>query len=306
MILAIDIGGTFIKFGLVDDNFRITNQSKVPTPASIDDFWVTLENIVSSYEDEISGIAIACPGEINSKRGFVFKGGLIPYLTAIPLGTGLAKTYQLPVKVINDADAAALAEARYGSLQEIGCGAALVLGTGVGLGLVSQGDLLTPLLVRQFLRGPNPQSNSQTALPFQWALFKHALISLVDNKGSAVGFVHEASQLLGLDQDDGPAVFSAIEKGQSEKLNSLFKGYCHEIALLVLNLQTFMNLERVVIGGGISRQSSLIHGIAKAYEAVFNENPELSFKPIAIQACHFHNDSNLLGAASYFMSENAL
>lgn len=59
MIVAIDIGGTFVKFGLVDDNFNITNQSKVSTPASIDDFWVTLENIVSSYEDEISGIAIA-------------------------------------------------------------------------------------------------------------------------------------------------------------------------------------------------------------------------------------------------------
>ena len=144
MILAIDIGGTFIKFGLVDNDFRISNQSKVPTPSSLDNFWITLESIISSFKNGISGIAIACPGEINSKRGFVFKGGLIPYLTAIPLGTRLLKTFQLPVKVINDADAAALAEARYGSLQDLDCGAALVLGTGVGLGIVSQGDLLTP------------------------------------------------------------------------------------------------------------------------------------------------------------------
>ncbi len=43
MILAIDIGGTFIKFGLVDDDFRISNQSKVPTPSTLDDFWMTLE-----------------------------------------------------------------------------------------------------------------------------------------------------------------------------------------------------------------------------------------------------------------------
>lgn len=136
MILAIDIGGTFIKFGLVDDDFKISNQSKVSTPTTLDGFWLTLEHIVSSHKDIISGIAIACPGEINSKRGFIFKGGLIPYLTAIPLGSRLTKTFQLPVKVINDADAAALAEARYGSLQDLDCGAALVLGTGVGLGLV--------------------------------------------------------------------------------------------------------------------------------------------------------------------------
>lgn len=306
MILAIDIGGTFIKFGLVDDDFRICNQSKEPTPTTIDDFWQTLESIVSSFENEISGIAIACPGEINSKRGFVFKGGLIPYLTAIPLGTRLSKIFQLPVKVINDADAAALAEARYGSLQDLDCGAALVLGTGVGLGIVSQGELLSPLSVAQYLRAPSPQSMSQTALPFQWTLFKHALFSLVDNKGSAVGFVHEASQILGLEQDDGLAVFSALDENHSEQLNRLFKDYCHEIAVLILNLQSFFKLDRVVIGGGISRQNSLIEGVVNAYEELFNERSELGFEPITIQACHFHNDSNLLGAASYFASENAL
>ena len=306
MILAIDIGGTFIKFGLVDDDFKISNQSKVPTPPTLDDFWLTLEHIVSSHKDIISGIAISCPGEINSKRGFIFKGGLIPYLTAIPLGSRLTKTFQLPVRVINDADAAALAEAGYGSLQDLDCGAALVLGTGVGLGLVSQKDLLSPLSVTQYLRSPSPQRMSQTSLPFQWELFMHGLVSLVDNKGSAVGFVHEASQLLGLNQDDGPAVFSAIEGNQSEELNLLFKDYCHEIALLVLNLQSFFRLEKVVIGGGISRQGTLIEGISDAYEELFKDKPELGFEPITIQACHFHNDSNLLGAASYFASENDL
>ena len=243
MILAIDIGGTFIKFGLVDNDFRISNQSKVPTPSSLDNFWITLESIISSFKNGISGIAIACPGEINSKRGFVFKGGLIPYLTAIPLGTRLSKTFQLPVKVINDADAAALAEARYGSLQDLDCGAALVLGTGVGLGIVSQGDLLTPLSVTRYLRSPSPQSKSQTTLPFQWTLFKQALISLVDNKGSAVGFVHEASQILGLEQDDSLVVFSALDENHSEQLKCLFKDYCHEIAVLILNLQSLFKLD---------------------------------------------------------------
>jgi len=306
VILAIDIGGTFIKFGLVDDDFKISNQSKVSTPPTLDDFWLTLEHIVSSHKDIISGIAIACPGEINSKRGFIFKGGLIPYLTAIPLGSRLTKTFQLPVKVINDADAAALAEARYGSLQDLDCGAALVLGTGVGLGLISQGDLLTPLSVTRYLRSPSTQSKSQTALPFQWELFMHGLVSLVDNKGSAVGFVHEASQLLGLEQDDSLVVFSALDENHSEQLKRLFKDYCHEIAVLILNLQSLFKLDGVVIGGGISSQNALIEGIVNAYEELFNEKPELGFEPITIQACHFHNDSNLLGTASYFASENDL
>lgn len=74
-----------------------------------------------------------------------------------------------------------LAEARYGSLQDLDCGAALVLGTGVGLGLVSQGALLTPLSVTQYLRAPSPQSLGQTVLPFQLGLFKmlYLVLSLI-------------------------------------------------------------------------------------------------------------------------------
>ena len=109
----------------------------------------------------------------------------------------MTKTFQLPVRVINDADAAALAEARYGSLQDLDCGAALVLGTGVGLGLVSQKDLLSPLSVTQYLRSPSPQRMSQTSLPFQWELFMHGLVSLVDNKGSAVGLFMKPVNYLG-------------------------------------------------------------------------------------------------------------
>ena len=71
-------------------------------------------------------------------------------------------------------------------------------------------------------------------------------------------------------------------------------------------MQSLFKLDRVVIGGGISRQGTLIEGICDAYEELFNEKPELGFEPITIQACHFHNDSNLLGAASYFTTENAL
>ena len=58
MILAIDIGGTFIKFGLVDNDFRISNQSKVPTPSSLDNFWITLESIISSFKNGISGLPL--------------------------------------------------------------------------------------------------------------------------------------------------------------------------------------------------------------------------------------------------------
>ena len=168
MILAIDIGGTFIKFGLVDDDFKTSPQSKVSTPTTLDDFWLTLEHIVSYHEDIISGISIACPGEINSKHGLIFKGGLIPYLTAIPLGSRLTKTFQLPVRVINDADAAALAEARYGSLKDLDCGASLGFRYGCWFRTcLTKGLDITTIVhpISASSKSPKHESNLSTLLP---------------------------------------------------------------------------------------------------------------------------------------------
>ena len=102
MLLAFDIGGTFIKYALVDEAYQVSDSSKVPTPATIEEFWEALERVICLFQNRITGIAISCPGEINSRLGFVFKGGLIPYLRNIPLAFRLNKTFQVPVTVLND------------------------------------------------------------------------------------------------------------------------------------------------------------------------------------------------------------
>ena len=104
MLLAFDIGGTFIKYALVDEAYQVSDSSKVPTPDTIEDFWEALERVICSFQNQITGIAISCPGEINSRLGFVFKGGLIPYLRNIPLASRLNKMFQVPVTVLNDGD----------------------------------------------------------------------------------------------------------------------------------------------------------------------------------------------------------
>ena len=123
MLLTIDIGGTFIKYGLMDQNDHLVHTDKIPTPPTIEEFWQGVEGIVDPVRDQIDGIAISCPGEIQRTLGFVFRGGLIPYLRNIPLASRLKQNFDLPVTVINDGDAAGLAEARLGNLQDCPCGA---------------------------------------------------------------------------------------------------------------------------------------------------------------------------------------
>ena len=302
MLLAFDIGGTFIKYALVDEAYQVSDSSKVPTPATIEEFWEALERVICLFQYRITGIAISCPGEINSRLGFVFKGGLIPYLRNIPLASRLNKAFQVPVTVLNDGDAAGLAEARIGNLQNCDCGATFVLGTGVGLALTSNGSLISTWNLKDYLRWPSIGEKQVTPGQklYQTEILKHGISSLVQNSGSAVNFVANANQLLELPEEDGVQVFEVLEAGHHEELQDLFASYCREIAILIYNLQSLVRLEKVTIGGGISSQPLLLGEINRQYKSLMEESGEQRFSLVEIQAARYHNLSNLLGAVCHF------
>ena len=302
MLLAFDIGGTFIKYALVDEAYQVSDSSKVPTPATIEEFWEALERVICLFQNRITGIAISCPGEINSRLGFVFKGGLIPYLRNIPLASRLNKTFQVPVTVLNDGDAAGLAEARIGNLQDCDCGATFVLGTGVGLALTSNGSLISTWNLKGYLRWPSLGEKQVTPeqKQYQTEILRHGISSLVQNLGSAVNFVANSSRLIELPEEDGVQVFEVLEAGYHEELQDLFASYCREIAILIYNLQSLVRLEKVTIGGGISSQSLLLEEINHQYKSLMEESGEQRFSLVEIQAARYHNSSNLLGAVCHF------
>ena len=302
MLLAFDIGGTFIKYALVDEAYQVSDSSKVPTPDTIEEFWEALERVICSFQNRMTGIAISCPGEINSRLGFVFKGGLIPYLRNIPLASRLNKAFQVPVTVLNDGDAAGLAEARIGNLQDCDCGATFVLGTGVGLALTSNGSLISTWNLKDYLRWPSLGEKQMTPeqKQYQTEILRHGISSLVQNLGSAVNFVANASRLLELPEEDGVQVFEVLEAGHHEELQDLFASYCREIAILIYNLQSLVRLEKVTIGGGISSQSLLLEEINHQYKSLMEESGEQRFSLVEIQAARYHNSSNLLGAVCHF------
>ena len=313
--LSIDIGGTFIKYALATEEGEFLEQNKRPTPASMEEFLTLLEELIAQYRNQISGIGLACPGSIQTKTGYVRSGGLIPYLKSVPLGAHLATYSGLPVTILNDADAAGLAEAKSGNLSQIHCGVALVLGTGVGLALVSDGNLLSfsqlqgqdlltrPLSHVQEKEDSRPMQVLGRVLDLHW----RGLKSLMANSGSAVQFIGRASQQLGLKEDDGLEVFERLLAGQDTDLAVLFEQYCREIAYLILNLRLLLKLDKLVIGGGISQQDLLIEQIRVAYQEVLEEEaaPEVFRHSPIIDSCRFHNEANLLGALYFHLQETA-
>ncbi|MBM7641986.1 ROK family protein [Streptococcus loxodontisalivarius] len=313
--LTIDIGGTFIKSALIDEQFKLEMLEKRPTPkTNLDDFQASLDDLVASVRDEIAGISISCPGQINDKTGFIHSGGLISYLKLYPLGQNLAQKHQIPVTVINDANAAGLAEGRLGNLLDVDYGAVLVLGTGVGLALISKGQLfslrnaeLIPLLQR-FQTRDKAQNNQEQAEQRQIGnqFFQASLQSLFENSGSAVNFINQASQVLNLEEADGRLVFEQLETGHNPDLNQLFQDYCRQIALHIINLKGLFDFDRILIGGGISQQELLIEEIKRQYDLLCQEQKLLRDKEeFKILSCHFHNQANLIGAFCHFQDMKA-
>jgi len=302
MLFTIDIGGTFIKYGLMDVDYHLVHTDKIPTPPTIEEFWQGLEGIVDPVREQIDGIAISCPGEIQKTLGFVFRGGLIPYLRNIPLASRLQQTFQVPVIVLNDGKAAGLAEARLGNLKDCPCGATLVLGTGVGLALLSNGDLLRGWQLTEYIRSIDKTERTPENRRFHRELFLQGISNLLENTGSAVQFVEKASHILNLEKADGLAVFKVLNQDDNEEVKSLFQSYCHDIAILIFNLQSLLRLEKVTIGGGISSQPLLIDEINHQYHDLLSQRGHGQFEALPIQAARFHNESNLIGASSFFYS----
>ena len=145
LYIGIDIGGTTVKGGVFDDG-RLIYENSVPTDAEeeladlIDGFVERLVSGASKVFSEIAGVGVGCPGVIDSENGtVVFAANL--RLKNYPLGKLLAEKLGIPVRLCNDANAAALGEAKAGAGKDYEDSITVTLGTGVGGGIVIGGKL---------------------------------------------------------------------------------------------------------------------------------------------------------------------
>lgn len=133
--LAIDIGGTFIKYAVITENCSILEKDKTPTKQdSLEIFIQSLTEICDRIKGqyEIEGIALSMPGIIDSKRGFMYTGGSLFCISNVNIVEILEKKTGIPVTVENDAKCAALAEIWQGSLKDCQNAIVVVCGTAVG------------------------------------------------------------------------------------------------------------------------------------------------------------------------------
>jgi len=143
--IGIDLGGTFVKAGLVDENGNIIKKSKIPTgierpyPEVVADMAQQARDLCRDAGvdfDNVQSIGIGCPGAITGETGVVCFSANLNGWVNVPIGEDLSALLGKRVKVSNDANVAALGEALYGAGKKYDDIIMLTLGTGVGGGIV--------------------------------------------------------------------------------------------------------------------------------------------------------------------------
>jgi predicted NBD/HSP70 family sugar kinase len=285
--LSIDIGGTNIKLALIDHSGEIQSKKQVRTPHEYGEFIAVLEREIELVKDDIRGIAFCCPGKVNTETGTISFGGALPFLDGVSFIDEFYPKFQVPISVVNDGKAAALSELWLGNLKGIENGLALVLGTGIGGGLILDGKLY---------QGKHFQAGELSFMMKQSD--KVSFDDMYGRTGSAVGFVKKVNQELGTeDLTDGAAAFEAINQ-KDPIVYPIFEVYAREIAYMICNIQSILDLEKIVIGGGISAQAIVTEEIRRQYRAIRAGLPFVAntLTEVEIDSCRFLNDANLLGA----------
>ncbi len=148
-VIGIDMGGTNTVFGIVDARGNVIASDSIKTAkhSNIDDYidelYTEINRIIvaADAEDKINGIGIGAPNA-NYYTGIIEDGVNLPWPTPIPLADLISKKFGIPCIITNDANAAAIGEMTYGAARGMKDFIMITLGTGVGSGIVINGQMV--------------------------------------------------------------------------------------------------------------------------------------------------------------------
>lgn len=236
--------------------------------------------------DQLKGVGFSAPGQVISETGVVHVGGAISFIDGLNFKHFIKENFVLPAVAINDGKAAAQAELWQGHLTDVKNGLVLLLGTGVGGGIVLNGQL-------------HQDSHFQAGeLSYMYASSSDMTAeNAMGRRGSAVISINKSRALLGLAPGDGEEAFQALEEGDNPEVTALFEQYCQDIVYIIHTLQIALDLDRVIFGGGISAQPLLLEGIQNKYNEIRDhvEWFKNSFEPIEIGLCKYGSEANWMG-----------
>ncbi len=285
-ILCFDIGGTFIKYGLCDENFNLLEKDKIPTLAENGGQSI-IERVIEIIEqyDGIDRIAVSTAGQVDSENGIVvYSTDNIPYYTGMRVKSLIENKTGIPTFVENDVNSAALGEAHFGAAKGVSDFICLTLGTGIGGAIFLNNKLYKGSassageLGHMIIHSGGKQCTCGGEGCYECYASASALIKAV-NKVSPVEL--NAFQIFEKENIEKPEIRSEIDK------------WIDEIIVGLVNIIYIFNPSMIVLGGGIMNEDYIIELIDRKIYTRLMDN----FKNVKIVRPKLGNDAGIIGAA---------
>lgn len=308
--IGVDLGGTNIATGVIDENYKIIGRGKVKTraPRPAEAIFDSIKEAVDmavvnagiSY-DEITSVGIGTPGSVNKDTGAIEFSNNLKFHN-VPAKAMLEERLKKPIYLENDANAAALGEAVAGSGHGVKNFVAVTLGTGVGSGIIIDGKIY---------RGSNFCGGEMGHMVINvdgipcncgrkgcWekyasatALVSQAVEAMQGDKASLLWQTCDGD----LNKVDGKSIFDAVDLGD-ETAKAVVDRYLYYVSVGIANVVNALQPETVCVGGGISGQGEKIlqpiRDMVKAERySVYAEN-QANIVPALLG-----NDAGIIGAA---------
>ncbi len=297
MIGAVDIGGTKIAVGIVDDNGKVLSRMQAPTDPNRYDDGITvismmLRETAAKAGVELSGIGVGSTGPVDPIRGEFGDVDFLPGWRGKSPVKDLAEIFHVRVALENDGDAAALAEAGWGAGRNRTRLIYITVGTGIGGGIIFDGKLYRgvdgahPEVGHQVVDPSGPPCScgfrgcweSLAAGPAMVAwLEAHAPAAYLDRPGITAGRICELAR-------EGDAVaLQAVE---------------HEAYYLGLGLANLINLftpDAIVLSGSVMKSAPLF--LNRIREVIGQGCRFVPAEKTQLTLASLGDDTNLIGAA---------
>lgn len=283
--LAFDVGGTTIKYSVINEDLEILRYGKFDTKKNIDNHILkTLEEVTMSIQKEIElcGIGVSTAGIVGKDGSIQYAGPTIPNYINTPIKSALSSRSKTPVSVINDVDAALLGEvyARNLDQEDVYC---IALGTGIGGAHYRHGELIG---------GAHGKSNS-----IGYSLFDIKTGTNYEQRASTLTLEARLAEY-------NTTVVEAFEKAKQNQMPfiDIIKAWVKEVARGLAEIIVLFDPNYIVIGGAVSAQGDYLLGLLN--ETLTNLLP-LNFNQIKLSTAKQGNNAQLIGAIVPLLNNKA-
>ncbi|MCL1990740.1 MAG: ROK family protein [Defluviitaleaceae bacterium] len=289
-LLTFDFGGRSVKYSLWTEN-KLLDTHSFSTPETWAEMQEELLKIKACFEKDytLDGAAFSTPGCVDQENDVIGGNSAISFLHELSMRKELSELLGLPVTLENDANCAALAEVWSGAATGAKNVLFVVVGTGVGGAIVSEGRI-------------NPGTH------FYGGEFGSMFLNIdglprrqnLSGLGTAVCMAERYCDRLGVPHltYTGLDVFEKAKQGDTiaqEEVETFHK----YLSIGLFNLQVSFDPEMIIIGGGISANQEIISTLESRVNDLLAQSGLNDFKA-KILPCQYKNDANLLGAVKNF------